>query len=70
MMLNRQSKIVSAVKRSAGVAHEVYMINPLRVGDEGCKRPSPGFENSEQTSAEGQNRAISGPTKSTDALHN
>ena len=46
MMLNRKFKVVVAVKRSACVAPELNMRNPLHVGDESCKRGihQPGFE--------------------------
>ena len=46
MTLNRKSKVVVTVKRSAGVAPEVNMRNSLHVDDEACKRRvhHPGLE--------------------------
>ena len=56
-------------KRSAGVAPEVNLRNPLCAGEEVCKQGNPPYLwNTGQTSPEVQNRGISGPTKRTYVL--
>ena len=52
------------VKRSAGVALEVNVRNPLRAGDKTQKQGHPlWLWNQEETSPEVQNKVVSGPTK-------
>ena len=55
---------IMAAKRSAGIAPEANLRNPLRVGDEARKQGNlPWLRNPEQMSPEVQNRDISSPTK-------
>ena len=58
------SVAILAAKRSAGVAPEANLRNPLRVGDEARKQGNlPWLRNPGQMLPEVQNRDISSPTK-------
>ena len=69
-MDQNSSATILATNRSAGVAPEVNLRNPLFTGDEACKQGiRPSFEPYHQTSPV-QNMGISGPTKRTDVPQN
>ena len=58
-----------AAKRSAGVALEVNLRNPLHAGDKPCKQGiRRGFECQGRRHQKSENRGMSGPTKRTDIL--
>ena len=59
---------IPAIKRSAGVAQEVNLSNPLHVGVSTQARVPPWLWYPEQMSPEVQNRCISGPTKRTNVF--